>query len=218
MPPSKAHVPRRPLVLATGNPGKLKELRALLEDLPLDLYGLAELGIAPPHESGATFLENAMLKARHAARAALACGLNRVGPADVAAIADDSGLEVDALGGAPGIFSARYAGAAADDAANNAKLMSALAGTHGEQRRARYRCSLVCGFAPSNAPPLVAEGVWEGRILHEPRGSGGFGYDPYLWLPELRRTAAELDPAEKNRLSHRGIAMRSLRDQLAARL
>lgn len=199
---------RNPLIIATGNPGKLREFRTLLADLPFDLYNLAELGIAPPEESGASFLENAMLKARHAAAMA----------PHVAAIADDSGLEVDALGGAPGIFSARYAGARADDAANNARLLSALAGRHGAERRARYRCALVCVFGADDAAPLVAEGVWEGWILDEPRGAGGFGYDPYFWLPDLERTAAELEPTEKNRLSHRGIAMRALRDQLAARL
>ncbi len=127
MPPSKAHVPRRPLIVATANPGKLREFRALLADLPFDLHSLDELGIAPAAETGATFIENALLKARHAAAAASAAGLEGAAP-DVAAIADDSGLEVEALGGAPGIFSARYAGAGADDAANNAKLLDALAG------------------------------------------------------------------------------------------
>ena len=208
--------PRKPLIIATANPGKLREFRTLLADLPFELYNLAELGIAPPDESGASFLENAMLKARHAA--AMATVVNGVATPHVAAIADDSGLEVDALGGAPGIFSARYAGAGADDAANNAKLLSALAETPGEGRHARYRCALVCVFGTDDPAPLIAEGVWEGWILDEPRGSGGFGYDPYFWLSDLARTAAELDPAEKNRLSHRGIAMRALRDQLAARL
>ena len=217
MPPSKALVTSRPLVVATSNPGKLREFRALLSDLPFELHGLGELGIAPPEESGTTFLENALLKARHAATAASAAGL-RGGPAPgVAAIADDSGLEVDALGGAPGIYSARYAGVGADDAANNAKLLGALAGTPPERRRARYRCALVLVFAPADAAPLIAEGVWEGTILESPRGSGGFGYDPYFWLPELGVTAAQLDPSDKNRLSHRGIAMRALRDQLASR-
>ena len=215
MPLKPAPVPRRPLVVATGNPGKLREFRALLEDLPFDLYSLGELEVAPPEESGATFLENAMLKARHAAAAAKAAGLSGAG-ADVAAIADDSGLEVDALGGAPGIFSARYAGVGAGDAANNAKLVSALAGLPREQRRARYRCALVCVFAPADAAPLIAEGLWEGFILDAPRGSGGFGYDPYFWLPDLKLSAAELDLPAKNRISHRGIAMRGLRDQLAA--
>jgi XTP/dITP diphosphohydrolase len=210
-------VPNRPLIVATGNPGKLREFRALLSDLPFELHGLGELGLAAPEESGATFLENAMLKARHAAAAAHAAGFRGAGAPGVAAIADDSGLEVDALGGAPGIFSARYAGTGADDAANNTKLLSALAGTPPEHRRARYRCALVLVSAPSDAAPLVAEGVWEGSILESPRGTRGFGYDPYFWIPELGLTAAELDPAEKNRLSHRGIAMRALRDQLLAR-
>jgi XTP/dITP diphosphohydrolase len=217
MPPSKALVASRPLIVATSNPGKLREFRALLSDLPFELHGLAELGVAPPEESGASFLENALLKARHAAAAALAAGFRGATASGVAAIADDSGLEVDALGGAPGIFSARYAGIGADDAANNAKLLSALAGMPLELRRARYRCALVLVFAPSDAAPLIAEGVWEGSILEAPRGAGGFGYDPYFWLPDLGVTAAELDPSDKNRLSHRGIAMRALRDQWVAR-
>jgi XTP/dITP diphosphohydrolase len=217
MRPSKALVARSPLIVATSNPGKLREFRALLSDLPFELHSLGELGVAPPEESGASFLENALLKARHAAAAALAAGFRGAKASGVAAIADDSGLEVDALGGAPGIYSARYAGAGADDAANNAKLLSAMAGTPLELRRARYRCALALVFAPSDAAPLIAEGVWEGFILESPRGSGGFGYDPYFWLPELGVTAAQLDPAEKNRLSHRGIAMRALRNQLLAR-
>jgi XTP/dITP diphosphohydrolase len=217
MPPSKALVASRLLIVATSNPGKLREFRALLSDLPFELRGLGELGVAPPEESGTSFLENALLKARHAAAAAQAAGLRGGSSPDVAAIADDSGLEVDALGGAPGIFSARYAGVGADDAANNAKLLGALAGIPPERRRARYRCALVLVFAPSDAAPLIAEGVWEGTILESPRGSDGFGYDPYFWLPELGMTAAQLDPSDKNRQSHRGIAMRALRDQLAAR-
>jgi XTP/dITP diphosphohydrolase len=210
-------VPSRPLIVATSNPGKLREFGALLSDLPFELHSLGELGIASPEESGSSFLENALLKARHAAAAALAAGYGG-GASGVAAVADDSGLEVDALGGAPGIYSARYAGAGADDAANNAKLLSAMAGTPLELRRARYRCALALVFAPSDGAPLIAEGVWEGSILESPRGSGGFGYDPYFWLPDLGVTAAQLDPAEKNRLSHRGIAMRALRDQLSARV
>jgi XTP/dITP diphosphohydrolase len=217
MPPSKALVPSRPLIVATSNPGKLREFGALLSDLPFELHSLGEVGVASPEESGASFLENALLKARHAAAAASAAGFRGAPEAGVAAIADDSGLEVDTLGGAPGIFSARYAGAGADDAANNAKLLSALAGTPLELRRARYRCALVLVFAPSDPAPLIAEGVWEGAILESPRGSGGFGYDPYFWLPDLGMTAAELAPSDKNRLSHRGIAMRALRDQLLAR-
>jgi XTP/dITP diphosphohydrolase len=199
-------VPLKPLVVATTNQGKLQEFRALLADLPFDLHSLSELGIAAPEESGASFLENALLKARHAA----ATG-------NAAAIADDSGLEVDALGGAPGIYSARYAGPNADDARNNAKLLNALRGVPRERRRARYRCALVFVAGPGDPAPLIAEGVWEGLILESPQGSGGFGYDPYFWLPDLELTAAQLDVADKNQRSHRGIALRSLARQMGAR-
>ena len=218
MPPSSAHVPRRPLIVATGNPGKLVEFRTLLADLPFDIRSLGQLGIASPEETGASFLENALLKARHAAAAAAAAatGLHGAPARGCAAIADDSGLEVDALGGAPGVFSARFAGLGADDDANNAKLHSALAGVPAEQRRARYRCVLAYVAGADDTAPLIAEGTWEGRILDAPRGSGGFGYDPYFWLPDLGATAAQLDLDEKNRLSHRGTAMRSLRDLLMA--
>jgi len=215
MPPSRVLVPRRPLIVATSNPGKLCEFRSLLADLPFDLCGLGELGVAPPEESGASFLENALLKARHAAAAAAA--LHGTSAPNVAAIADDSGLEVDALGGAPGIHSARYAGVGAKTFGNNAKLVAALAGVPMERRGARYRCALVLVFGAQDSAPLIAEGVWEGFILEAPRGSGGFGYDPYFWLPDLRKTAAQLDPTDKNRLSHRGIAMRALLDLWAAR-
>ena len=211
------HALRRPLVVATSNPGKLREFAALLKDLPFDLHGLGELGISPPEEIGASFLENAMLKARHAAAAAAGAGIGGKVPPGAAAIADDSGLEVDALGGDPGIYSARYASGGADDAANNSKLMAALAGTPFEQRRARYRCALVFVDGARDAAPLIAEGVWEGLILDAPRGTGGFGYDPYFFVPELGMTAAELDSTEKNRLSHRGIAMRAMREKMAAR-
>jgi XTP/dITP diphosphohydrolase len=215
MPPSKAHVPHSPLIIATTNPGKLREFRALLAGLPFDLKSLGELGIAPAAETGASFLENAMLKARHAAAAASAAAPDAA--PHVAAIADDSGLEVDALGGAPGVLSARYAGADASDAANNAKLLRALADTPSERRGARYRCALVFVAGAQDAAPLIAEGTWEGSILDTPRGSGGFGYDPYFWLSGRGVTAAQLDPAEKNRLSHRGMAMRALHDQLMKR-
>jgi XTP/dITP diphosphohydrolase len=178
--------------------------------MPFDLRSLGELGIASPEENGATFLENALLKARHAAAAS---GLHGA-PGGCAAIADDSGLEVDALGGAPGIFSARFAGAGADDAANNAELLNALSGIPAEKRRARYRCALVFVAGAEDPAPVIAEGVWEGCILEAPRGSGGFGYDPYFWLPDLGLTAAQLEPQHKNQLSHRGEAMRALRDRL----
>ena len=203
MPPSSAPVPPRRLVVATANAGKLREFRALLAGLPFELTSLGELALPSPDETGPTFLDNATLKARHAARLS-----------GLAAIADDSGLEVDALGGAPGVFSVRYAGPDADDAANNAKLVRALAGIPPQQRTARYRCVLVLVREALDLEPLVAEGSWEGLIVPAPRGGGGFGYDPHFYLPDLERTAAELPAAEKNRLSHRGQALQSLRELL----
>jgi len=208
MPRNSTHAPRRsrPLVIATSNAGKLREFAALLADLPYEVIGQSALGLASVPETGTSFVENALLKARHASVAA-----------GMAAIADDSGLEVDALGGAPGIFSARYAGVHADDAANNAKLRDALAAIPAAERTARYRCALVyVDAADANRAPLIAEGSWEGRMVSSPRGSAGFGYDAYFWLPDLQMTVAELDPAEKNRLSHRGKAMRELARLLRA--
>jgi XTP/dITP diphosphohydrolase len=207
MPPSSVPARRRRLIVATGNPGKLAEFRDLLAGFPFELTSLGELGLASPDEDGASFLENAALKARHAARAS---GLS--------ALADDSGLEVDALGGAPGVYSARFAGPHADDAANNAKLIAALRALDPQRVpqpwRARYRCVLVLVQHADDPSPLVAEGVWEGVIVAEPRGSGGFGYDPHFWLPQRGVTAAQLAPEQKNRLSHRGAALRALREKL----
>ncbi len=196
----------RRLIVATRNPGKLREFQDLLVGLPFDAVSLAELGLLSPAETGASFLENALLKARHAAA-----------NGGAAALADDSGLEVDALGGAPGIHSARYAGAAANDAANNVKLIAALANTPAEQRSARYRCVLVFVDHAEDPNPVIAEGRWEGRIVDSPRGYGGFGYDPYFWIPELGMSAAELTLDEKNRRSHRGAAMHTLRQRLVVR-
>jgi XTP/dITP diphosphohydrolase len=209
---SRAPAAPKELVIATANPGKLREFQALLAGLPFAPVAQGTLGVTAAEETGTTFAENALLKARHAAAASGA-----------AAIADDSGLEVDALGGAPGIYSARYAAeaagdAAAVDAANNAKLVAALRGVPFEARRARYRCALVYLDGPGDTAPLHAQGVWQGYILEAPRGSGGFGYDPYFWLPELELTAAELDPERKNRLSHRGTALQALRAALGERL
>jgi XTP/dITP diphosphohydrolase len=209
---SKAPAALKSLVIATANPGKLREFQALLADLAVAPVAQGALGVTAPEETGTTFAANALLKARHAAAASGA-----------AAIADDSGLEVDALGGAPGVYSARYAGeaagdAAAADAANNAKLVAALQGVPFAARRARYRCALVYLDGPADPAPLHTQGVWEGYILEAPRGSGGFGYDPYFWLPELGLTAAELEPERKNRLSHRGSALQALRSALAERL
>ncbi|HLZ99845.1 MAG TPA: RdgB/HAM1 family non-canonical purine NTP pyrophosphatase [Steroidobacteraceae bacterium] len=206
MPPSSVRARRERLVIASSNAGKLREFRELLAGLPFDVIAQGDLGIASPEETGTSFLENALLKARHAA-----------GAAQAAAIADDSGLEVDALGGAPGIYSARYAGVGADDAANNAKLLRALKSAPQQARSARYRCVLVFVAGAADPAPLTAEGLWEGLIVDSPRGSAGFGYDPHFWLPELSMTAAELDPGEKNRRSHRGTALRLLREILEAR-
>jgi XTP/dITP diphosphohydrolase len=196
----------RRLVVATANPGKLREFRALLAGLPFELTSLAELNLPSPEETGLTFRENALLKARHAA-ALSGC----------AAVADDSGLEVDALSGAPGIYSARYAGLGADDEANNAKLVQALTGVPRAHRTARYRCALAFVENAQDAAPLLAEAAWDGFILEAPQGDGGFGYDPYFWLPECGKSAAQLEASEKNRLSHRGRAMRTLRELLSAR-
>ena len=197
---------QRQVVLASSNRGKQCEFAALLGGHGIELLLQDSFGIASAAETGTTFEANALLKARHAARRSR-----------LPALADDSGLEVDALGGAPGVYSARYAGPGADDAANNAKLLAALAGIPPGGRRARYRCVLVYLAGPDDPAPVSAVGTWEGCIVDAPRGAGGFGYDPYFWLPDLKMTAAELDPGEKNRLSHRGRAMRKLRAKLEAR-
>lgn len=191
------------LLVATANPGKLRELRSLLAGLPFDVLGQRELGIVSPEETGETFLANALLKARHAHRLT-----------GLAVLADDSGLEVDALDGAPGVFSARYAGPSASDADNNAKLCAALAGVPAPRRTARYRCVLVYLPAPPAEAPIIAEGVWEGSIVDAPRGAGGFGYDPHFLVQGRAECAAQLHPGEKDRISHRGIALRALRERL----
>jgi XTP/dITP diphosphohydrolase len=187
------------VVLASGNPGKLRELTALLAPLSLSLVPQAELGIAAVPETGETFLANALLKARHAAE-----------HARLPALADDSGLEVEALGGRPGVRSARYAHPGASDAENLERLLEELRGVPPARRRARYQCVIVLARGADDPQPLIARGSWEGRIGSAPRGSGGFGYDP-VFVPEgSERTAAELDPAEKNAVSHRGRALREL--------
>jgi XTP/dITP diphosphohydrolase len=187
-----------PAVLASGNPGKLREMKALLAPFALELIPQAELGIEGAAETGTTFLDNALLKARHAAA--------RSG---LAALADDSGLEVDALGGRPGVWSARYAGEAASDEDNLEYLLAQLAGVPDGGRQARYQCVIVF-LAQQHAAPLIARGSWEGRIITTPRGAGGFGYDP-LFVPRGGEcTAAELGSAEKNAVSHRGQAMAAL--------
>ncbi|WP_338844861.1 RdgB/HAM1 family non-canonical purine NTP pyrophosphatase [Massilia sp. W12] len=189
------------LVLASDNAGKLREFDSLLAPLGFLVKPQKEFAIPAAEEPFGTFLENALAKARHAARLS-----------GHAALADDSGICVPALGGAPGVHSARYAGEPKSDAANNRKLCQALQG-HTE-RRAYYYCVLVFVRHADDPQPLVADGVWHGEIVDIARGEGGFGYDPYFWLPELGCSVAELDAARKNQLSHRGQAMRAL----AARL
>ena len=195
--------PRR-LVLASGNRGKLAELQRILADPGIELVAQADLGIAEIEETGASFVENALLKARHAA-----------GESGLPALADDSGLCVDALGGAPGLYSARYAGPHGDSAANIAKLLDALRDVPAERRAAHFHCSIVLLRAAPDPAPLISEGRWHGRILDAPRGSGGFGYDPVFLDPVLGASAAELEPAIKNRVSHRGQALARLRALLA---
>jgi XTP/dITP diphosphohydrolase len=190
------------IVLASSNEGKLRELRALLDGLDFTVVGQAELGIEAAEEPHATFLENALAKARHAA-----------GRSGLPALADDSGLCVAALRGAPGVRSARFAGEGAGDAANNAELLRQLA--RHTDRRGHYICVLVAVRAADDPEPLVAEARWHGEVLSAPQGAGGFGYDPLFFVPELGCTAAELPAAEKNRISHRGQALQALRQRLA---
>ena len=187
------------LVLATGNAGKLRELREILEPWNVDVRPQSEFTHAHAAETGLSFVENALLKARHAA-----------GASGLPAIGDDSGLEVDALRGAPGIHSARYATPLASDADNNLKLLDELAAVPAAARGARYRCAMVYLRWPLDAAPLIAQAAWEGRILRAPVGVHGFGYDPLFEVAGTGRSAAQLDPAEKNRISHRGQALRAL--------
>lgn len=194
------------VVLASNNPGKLRELAALLAPLGVELLAQATLGIGEADEPHPSFVENAIAKARHAARAS-----------GLPALADDSGICANALGGAPGVHSARYAalaGGEKDDAANNARLVRELSGE--SDRSAFYYCVLVLLRSADDPQPLIAEGVWPGVVVAQPRGEGGFGYDPHFLLPELGRTAAQLPAEEKNRLSHRGQATRALLERLRA--
>ena len=187
------------VVLASSNPGKLRELGALLAPLSLTLIPQGALGIAAVPESGATFLANALLKARHAAQCA-----------QLPALADDSGLEVDALDGRPGVRSARFAGEGASDDDNLRQLLTELRDVAQPQRQARYRCVIVLVRSAADEGPLIAHGSWEGHIASAPRGRGGFGYDPVFVPLGERRSAAELDTSEKNSLSHRARALRAL--------
>lgn len=191
------------LVLASGNVGKLKEFNELLAPLGFDVHPQADYGVHDVAETGVTFVENALIKAREASRQ---CGLP--------ALADDSGLEVDALQGAPGIYSARYAGEPKSDQRNNAKLLEALQACPEGQRTARYWCVLVYLRHPEDPVPVIVQRSWEGEVLAHPRGEGGFGYDPLFWLPDQSMSVAELPSETKNRLSHRGRALTGLVDVL----
>jgi XTP/dITP diphosphohydrolase len=197
------------LILATGNPGKLRELRSLLAPLEITTVPQDELGVSAAEESGSTFLDNALIKARHAAAAS-----------GQAALADDSGIEVDALGGRPGVRSARYAGAGASDEANLQRLLHDLEELPQAQepaaRSARYQCVIVVVRGAEDPEPLIARGTWEGRIAAAPLGMGGFGYDPVFVPRGESRTAAQLPADEKNAVSHRGQALKELLTRLPA--
>ncbi len=191
------------LVLASSNPGKLEELRDLLADSGIELVAQSDLGVEDADETGATFVENALIKARHAS---LQTGLP--------ALADDSGICVDALNGAPGLYSARYAGEHGNADRNIDKLLEALKDVAGEQRGAHFYCVLVLLRHAHDPQPLIVEGEWRGRILHARRGSGGHGYDPVFFDPQRGQSAAEMPLADKNRISHRGKALAGLKQRL----
>ena len=191
------------LVVATGNAGKLVEIRAVLGDCGLQLVPQSEFGLFDAEESGSTFVENALLKARHATRAT-----------GLPALADDSGLIVDALHGAPGLITAHYAGVHGDSQRNIARLLGELEGIPHEHRTARFYSVVVVLRDAEDPAPLIAQGEWYGRILEAPRGTGGFGYDPVFLDPETGLSGAEMDPARKNLVSHRGKALLALRERL----
>jgi XTP/dITP diphosphohydrolase len=192
------------VVLASSNAGKLREFSELLADQGFSLARQSDFGIVPPPETGYTFLDNALIKARNAARLT-----------GLPAIADDSGIEVDALGGAPGVYSARYAGEDASDEANLAKLLDAVRPLAPAQRGARYRCVIVYVRDADDAQPIVGEGSWEGRLIDDRRGNGGFGYDPSFVPVGETRTVAEMPQAEKNTQSHRAKALRAFLAQFS---
>jgi XTP/dITP diphosphohydrolase len=190
-------------VIASSNQGKLREIRELLDDTGIDIVTQGELGVGDADETGLTFVENALLKARKASR-----------ETGLPALGDDSGICVDALGGAPGLYSARYAGEHGNAEANIDKLLQALRDVPDAQRGAHFYAVIVLLRHADDPQPLIAEGIWHGRVLHERRGAGGFGYDPVFLDPEQGLSAAELDPALKNRIGHRGLALAALRRQL----
>lgn len=189
----------RKIVLATNNLGKVREVAAVLAEFAVEIVPQSAFAVPDVDETGLTFIENALLKARNAAH-----------HTGLPALADDSGLVVDALDGAPGVYSARYGGAGATDQANNAKLLAALAEVPAERRTARFVCALTLLHHPTDPTPLICQANWEGLILTESRGGHGFGYDPLFFVPDQQQTSAELKPAIKNRLSHRGRALAEL--------
>jgi XTP/dITP diphosphohydrolase len=194
----------RTLVLATGNAGKLRELGDMLHPHGWVVRSQAEWNVGQAAEDGLTFFDNALSKARHAAA-----------HTGLPALGDDSGLLVDALDGAPGLHSSRYAGVPGDDEANKAKLLEALHGVPPERRTAHFFCALVLVRHAADPAPLISFGRWRGSILNAPRGTGGFGYDPLFWVPPENCASAELEPALKNRISHRGQALAQMVGQIA---
>ena len=189
------------IVIASGNVGKLREIARILEPLNMNAAPQSDFGVPECPEPYVTFIENCLAKARHASA-----------HTGLPALADDSGICVEALNGAPGVYSARYAGEPKSDARNNEKLIAALQGQ--ANRRAHYYCVMVLVRYADDPEPLIAEGRWYGEIIDIPRGDGGFGYDPYFWLPELNKTGAEMDADAKNAVSHRGQALRELASKL----
>ena len=190
------------IILASSNPGKLREIKAIFEDQPYTLTPQAEFNVSDADETGLTFVENAIIKARHAAQ-----------HTGMMALADDSGIEVDYLQGAPGIYSARYAGQPCDNQANNEKLLAALTGVPNSQRSARFQCVIVLMRHANDPTPLICSGTWEGRIVEQETGANGFGYDPLFFVPTHDCTSAQLSPEIKNQLSHRGQALRELAEK-----
>lgn len=191
------------IVLASGNKGKLKEFSQVLGDLKVEVLPQSEFQISDADETGLSFVENAILKARHAAKAT-----------GLPALADDSGLEVDALNGAPGIYSARFSGTEATDEKNNQLLLEKLQGIPAEERTARFRCVLAFLRHANDPTPLICQGSWEGLILEQLSGNNGFGYDPLFLIPELEKTSAQLAPEEKNKISHRGQAVALMKENI----
>ncbi|MGH1460836.1 MAG: XTP/dITP diphosphatase [Neptuniibacter sp.] len=191
------------IVLASGNKGKLKEFSQVLGNLDVEVLPQSDFKVSDAEETGLSFVENAILKARHAAKAT-----------GLPALADDSGLEVDALDGAPGIYSARFSGEQATDAKNNARLLEKMQGISAEKRTARFRCVLAFMRHANDPTPLICQGSWEGIILEHASGENGFGYDPLFLIPELNKTSAQLPPEQKNQLSHRGQAVNLLKQAI----